>query len=176
MTAPRRIVVVDDDAQIRRLLKDAFPAPEFEVHDFGQAKEALFKLHELAPEVILCDLRMPDMDGKGFLTVVKRSQELRDVPFLFLSGVRSNEDAVEMLEAGADDFLHKPFHLGRLVAKVRALLRMADRRHDTLTGPVGPQGTLSLLKFCEDSRITGRLTVADRYQRRFAEFLGGEIL
>ena len=173
---PRRIVVVDDERGVVDVLTHAFAPPDFELHAFADAREALFKLHDLGPELILADLHMPDMDGRAFLKVVKRSQELLDVPFVFLSGLQSNEQIVELYRDGADDFVGKPFHVGRLVAKVRALLRMADRRRDALTGPIGPDGPLPLLKFCEDSRLTGRLLVSTRFERRWAEYVGGDIV
>jgi DNA-binding response OmpR family regulator len=176
MTGPRRIVVVDDEPAVVRMLQAALALPDYEVHAFSEAKEALFRLHDIGPELILADMRMPDMDGAAFLKVVKRSVELKDVPFVFLSGISSNDEIVGLYELGADDFVNKPFHLGRLVAKVRALLRMNDRRRDALTGPVGPDGPLPLLKFCEDSRLSGRLVVQSRFERRFVEFVGGDIV
>jgi DNA-binding response OmpR family regulator len=120
---------------------------------------------------------MPDMDGRTFLKVVKRSQDLREVPFIFLSAVKEVDEIVQAYEVGADDFVDKPFHLARLMAKVRAILRMAERRGpDALTGPVRGEGPLALLKFCEDSHLTGRLTVVAGGQERWADFLGGEVV
>jgi hypothetical protein len=98
------------------------------------------------------------------------------VPFIFLSALDRNDEIVHLLDAGADDFVSKPFHLARLVAKVRATLRFSDRRKDALTGPVGKGGPLPLLKFCEDSRLTGRLTIERDGQRHWVEFLGGEMV
>jgi hypothetical protein len=73
--------------------------------------------------------------------------------------------------------VEKPFHVARLIAKVRAVLRLAERRRaDALTGVVRGEGTLALLKFCEDNHLTGRLTVSARSQQRWAEFLGGEVV
>jgi CheY-like chemotaxis protein len=176
---PKRIVVVDDEPQIRRLLEMALAAPEFETIAFAAPKDALIKLHEIGPDLIVCDIAMPEMDGRTFLQVVKRSAQLRDVPFIFLSGIRSNDEIVAALEGGADDFVSKPFEVRRLVAKVRATLRLADRRTGgpaALSGPLGPGGSLPLLKFCEDSRLTGRLTLETAGGPRWAEFRGGELL
>jgi CheY-like chemotaxis protein len=176
---PKRIVVVDDEPQCRLLLERALSPPEFETIAFAAPKDALIKLHEIGPDLIVCDIAMPEMDGRAFLQVVKRSAELRDVPFIFLSGVRSNDEIVAALEGGADDFVSKPFEVRRLVAKVRATLRMADRRTGgpgALSGPLSPGGSLPLLKFCEDSRLTGRLTLETAGGPRWAEFRGGELL
>jgi CheY-like chemotaxis protein len=176
---PKRIVVVDDEPLVRLLLERTLCPPEFETISFAAPKDALIKLHEIGPDLIVCDIAMPEMDGRAFLQIVKRSAQLRDVPFIFLSGIRSNDEIVAALEGGADDFVSKPFEVRRLVAKVRATLRMADRRTGgpaALSGPLSAAGSLPLLKFCEDSRLTGRLTLETAGGARWAEFLGGELL
>lgn len=177
MSAPKRIVIVDDEPHIRLLLAQMLPAPDFEVHAFADPRDALMRLHDIAPDLIVCDVMMPEMDGRTFLDVVKRSQDLRDVPFIFLSAVKEVDEVVRAYDGGADDFVEKPFHLARLMAKVRAVLRLSERRRaDALTGAVHGQGTLPLLKFCEDNHLTGRLTVFAPGQERWAEFLGGEVV
>jgi CheY-like chemotaxis protein len=182
MTA-RRIVVLDDDPLILQLARHALTPPEFEVSTFSDPRDALMKLHEIRPQLIICDVTMPTMDGRTFFQVVKRSESLRNVPFIFLSGLPNNDEILSILEAGADDFLSKPFPVARLAAKVRALLRLtervaADAGHAgaTASGEVGPAGTIPLLKFCEDYRLTGRLTVESGGQKRWAEFRGGELV
>lgn len=181
MAAPKRVVVVDDDATLLQLIGRALPAPEFEVHPFGDPKDALMKLHEIAPDLIVCDLMMPETDGRTFFRVVKRSEQLRHVPFVFLSAVHAGDEIVRSLEEGADDFLSKPFEVRRLLAKVRATLRMSERlqgverRQDRLTGSIGPGGAVGLLRFCEERRLTGRLSVDVAGVRCWAEFRGGEL-
>ncbi len=182
MTA-KRIVVLDDDPLILQLARHALAPPEFEVTTFSDPRDALMKLHELHPQLIICDVTMPTMDGRTFFQVVKRSESLRGVPFIFLSGLPSNDEILSILEAGADDFLSKPFPVARLAAKVRALLRLTDRvaadagqAGATASGAVGPSGTIPLLKFCEDYRLTGRLTVENGGQQRWAEFRGGDLV
>jgi CheY-like chemotaxis protein len=175
-------VVVDDDPTLRQLIERALAAPEFEVHSFGDPRDALMKLHDIAPDLIVCDLMMPETDGRTFFRVVKRSDQLRHVPFIFLSAVHAGDEIVRTLEEGADDFLNKPFEVRRLVAKIRATLRMSERlqaverRQDRLTGPIGPAEGLGLLRFCEDRKLTGRLTVVSGGVRRFADFQGGDLM
>jgi CheY-like chemotaxis protein len=182
MTA-RRIVVLDDDPLILQLARHALTPPEFEVVTFSDPRDALMKLHELRPSLIICDVTMPTMDGRTFFQVVKRSESLRNVPFIFLSGLPNNDEILSILEAGADDFLSKPFPVARLAAKVRALLRLTERvaadagqAGATASGAVGPAGTIPLLKFCEDYRLTGRLTVENGGRKRWAEFRGGDLV
>lgn len=174
--------MVDNNELVLRLVREALVPPEFEVHTFADSREALFKLHQIEPDLIVSDLLMPGMDGREFFQLVKRSPDLRDVPFIFLSGVQSNDEIVGWLQRGADDFVNKPITLQRLQAKVRAVLRLADRgvaaeerRHERLSGVVGGGGTLALIRYCEDVRLSGRLTVRTDEAVRWAEFLGGEL-
>jgi CheY-like chemotaxis protein len=174
---PRRIIVIDDERHICDLLVQAMGPPDFEVHAFPDGGAALVKIHDIRPDLIVCDVVMPGMDGKTFLKQVRRSRDLADVPFIFLSGTQDDAQVAQSLDVGADDFVDKPFHMGRLISKIRATLRMADRRRrDALFGDVGSTGTLPLLKFCEDSRLTGRLMVTTATHRRWADFLGGELV
>lgn len=172
----KRIVVVDDDAYILRVVESALRKEGFEVLGFRDPRDALAGLQDATPDLILCDILMPFMDGRALFREVKESAKLKEVPFVFLSGVDADDEIVETLERGADDFLSKPFNVSRLVAKVRATLRLAERRHDALSGPVGPGGALPLLKFCEDSRLSGRLAVRSGAESRWADFLGGELV
>jgi two-component system, chemotaxis family, chemotaxis protein CheY len=124
MDSPRRIVVLDDDARVRQLVKSAFRAPAFEVHAFGDGRDALMKLHEIRPHLILSDVWMPDVDGRIFLQMVKRSESLKNVPFLFLTAVAGDKTARAALQAGADGVLMKPFPVAALREKVRTMLAM----------------------------------------------------
>lgn len=124
MDRPRRIVVLDDDARVRELVQAALRGPEFEVHAFGDGRDALMKLHDIAPELILSDVWMPDVDGRLFMQVVKRSPALRDVPFLFLTAC--DQKTIESaLEDGANGYLMKPFPLSLLRQRVRSMLGMS---------------------------------------------------
>jgi CheY-like chemotaxis protein len=172
----KSIVVIDDDAYILRVVESALYREGFDVQSFRDPRDALAGMRDAAPDLILCDVLMPFMDGRALFREVKATARLKDVPFVFLSGVDANDDIVETLERGADDFLSKPINMARLVAKVRATLRLAERRHDALSGPIGPAGPLPLLKFCEDSRLSGRLSVRSGDESRWADFLGGELV
>lgn len=124
MDSPRRIVVLDDDARVRELVQAALRSPEFEVHAFADGRDALMKLHDIAPELILSDVWMPDVDGRLFMQVVKRSPALRDVPFLFLTAC--DQKTIESaLEDGANGYLMKPFPISLLRQRVRSMLGMS---------------------------------------------------
>lgn len=118
-----RIVAIDYDAQIGERLRAAFAPPEFDFRWFAGGIEALAALQGLQPDVIICDVMLPDIDGRAVLDAVKRSPALRDVPFLVLSGARSEATMRATLDAGADAFLLKPFPVSQLVQTIRKVLR-----------------------------------------------------
>jgi CheY-like chemotaxis protein len=122
MVAPRRIVVVDDDAKVRQLIEYRLRPPEFEFFGFSDGREALKKLPDIRPHLIVSDIMMPDIDGRLFFQAVKGSPTLQDVPFLFVSAVRADADVIAALDAGADAFLVKPFPVSQLVARIRTTL------------------------------------------------------
>lgn len=120
--APRRVLVVDDDQAVRDLIAHVLGPPRFEVHAFARASEALARLPEIGPELIVSDIMMPDMDGRDFFYRVRSDPAALVVPFIFLTAVRSAQQSAALRAAGADDYLVKPFPVAELVAKVRSHL------------------------------------------------------
>ncbi len=120
-----RVLVIDDEESIRRALKSILSARKYEVALAATGAEGIETAIETNPELIVLDLALPDMDGQDVCT------ELRSwmtAPILILS-VRGNEaDKIHALDAGADDYLTKPFQAGELLARIRALLRRAESR------------------------------------------------
>ena len=123
MLRPRRIVAIDYDASIGHRLRSAFPEPDYEFHWFADSREALGRIHGIRPDLIVCDLMLPGIDGRAVLDTVKMSPTLRNVPVLVLSGVRSEAVIRATLDAGAQAYLVKPDDVAALVDTVRRLLR-----------------------------------------------------
>lgn len=119
MTA-RRILVVDDEAQIRRFLRIALEAHGFAVVEAATGTEGVAKCATEAPDLVILDLGLPDIDGKQ---VVVRIREWSAVPILVLSVRQSEAEKVATLDAGANDYVVKPFGIAEFLARVRALLR-----------------------------------------------------
>lgn len=119
-----RILVVDDEMAIQRFLRTALDTGEFSLHQAENGHAALAAAVAIKPDVILLDLGLPDMDG---VEVIRRIREWSQVPILVLSVREREDDKVKALDAGADDYLTKPFSIAEFQARVRALLRRAAR-------------------------------------------------
>jgi two-component system KDP operon response regulator KdpE len=115
-----RILVVDDELPIQRFLRTALDTGEFSLHPVENGHGALAAAASLRPDIILLDLGLPDMDG---VEVIKRIREWSQVPIIVLSVREREDDKVKALNAGADDYLTKPFGVGELLARIRAALR-----------------------------------------------------
>ena len=114
------VLVVDDEPQIRRALATNLKARDYEVLQAATGEEALRLVAERHPDVVILDIGLPGMDG---IEVVHGLRGWSDVPIIMLSVRRDESDKVEALDAGADDYLTKPFGMGELLARLRAALR-----------------------------------------------------
>lgn len=135
MSAPARILVIDDEAPIRRFLRVALEAEGYGVIEAGTAREGLAMAAREAPGLVVLDLGLPDADG---LSVLRDLRGWSPIPVLILS-VRADEgDKVEALDAGAQDYVVKPFGVKEFLARVRGLLR--DRSTDAVPSilAIGP--------------------------------------
>lgn len=122
-----RILVVDDEEAIRRFLRTSLSARGHTIFEASSGQEALSSVVADRPDVIILDLGLPDVDG---VDVVRQLREWSQIPITILS-VRDREaDKIEALDAGADDYLTKPFGLGELLARLRATLRRANQTSD----------------------------------------------
>lgn len=129
MTA-QRVLVVDDEPQIQRFLKPSLTAAGYEVIAASDGAEALKLAATRAPDIVLLDLGLPDMDGKAVI------QELRawsKVPIVVLSARDREAEKITALDLGADDYVNKPFGIGELLARLRAALRHAAQRTSEMT-------------------------------------------
>ncbi len=122
-----RILLVDDDVVIVELLTLRLEALGYEVHTAHDGEKAYEAYLATQPHLILCDVVMPNVDGPTFCRRMRA--EHRDVPFLFLTAKGQARDKVEVLSAGADDYLVKPFDPKELAARISAILR---RRYPSL--------------------------------------------
>ena len=122
-----RVLVVDDEPQIVRALAINLRARKYEVHTATTGGEALATAATYPPDLVILDLGLPDMDGTAVITGLRG---WTSVPVLVLSGRTDSSDKVEALDAGADDYLTKPFGVDELLARLRALSRRVDKSDD----------------------------------------------
>ena len=116
----RRLLVIDDEQQIRRLLEIAFGARDWEVFQAPTAFEGLQSVGSAKPDVVLLDLNLPDMSG---LEALKGLRQWSTVPVIVVSVRNAEADIVSLLNAGADDYIVKPFYTNELIARVEAVHR-----------------------------------------------------
>lgn len=120
-----RILVVDDEPQILRFLRPSLTAAGYEVTTAATAAEGLKLATALAPDAILLDLGLPDLDGKE---VIQRLRAFSEVPIIVVSARDREVEKIAALDLGADDYVDKPFGIGELLARLRTALRHAARR------------------------------------------------
>jgi two-component system, OmpR family, KDP operon response regulator KdpE len=145
-----RILVVDDDPQIRRVMKMTLTAEGYEVEDARSGEEAQQTLREHHYDLILLDMNMPGIGGLETCRAIRGSSE---IPIIMLTVRNAERDKVSALDAGADDFVAKPFSTPELLARIRAALRRA---------PVPPEGGPQRLTLGEVEIDFGRRSVAAR--------------
>lgn len=123
-----KVLVVDDEKAIRRFLWASLQTYGYQVYEAASAKEALDAYQTSHPDILILDLGLPDKDG---LDVIKELRTSTQIPIIILS-VRENEsDKIAALDAGADDYLTKPFHIGELLARLRAVFRRFGQGEET---------------------------------------------
>jgi two-component system KDP operon response regulator KdpE len=119
-----RVLVVDDERAIRRYLHAALNAQGYTVYDASTGQEALNAVVTDKPDLVILDLGLPDLDG---VEVTRRLREWTQLPIIILSVREQEEDKIAALDAGADDYLTKPFSSGELMARIRVAMRRTLR-------------------------------------------------
>jgi len=122
------ILIIDDEVQIRRLLEISLSANDYSTFFASNGKEGLIAAATYHPSLIILDLGLPDMDGMELLI---RLREWYTRPVIVLSVRNSEEDIINALEKGANDYLTKPFRSGELIARIRAAIRLSEEKKDS---------------------------------------------
>jgi len=117
-----RILIIDDESQIRRILRVSLTSHGFDVREAETGQKGLAEVALFRPDVVILDLGLPDIDGQN---VVCSLREWSNLPIIILSAKDQEFDKIAALDAGADDYVTKPFNMGELLARIRACLRHA---------------------------------------------------
>lgn len=127
---PKRILVIDDEFQITRVLKRSLGAHRYDVRTAADGESGMDTFSDFHPDLVITDLSMPGMSG---IEVCKAIRRTSDVPIIVLSVKGEEQTKVEALDAGADDFITKPFGMNELLARVRASLRRGPSEPEQAT-------------------------------------------
>lgn len=139
-TTPR-VLLVEDELPIRKLLCNALAAAGYQIDETGTAQQAIQHATQNPPELIILDLGLPDMDGQE---LIQRLREWLQAPIVVLSARDQDHQKIAALDNGADDYLTKPFSTGELLARVRVALRHANRSSDDAASTVFERGDLKV--------------------------------
>ena len=135
------LLIVEDDTQMRKFLRASLSSHGYRLVEATNGAEGLSQAASYNPDLILLDLGLPDIDG---LEVTKRLREWATAPIIVISARGQEDDKINALDAGADDYLTKPFGTGELMARIRVALRHAARAGQERTEPVLKVGDLSV--------------------------------
>jgi two-component system KDP operon response regulator KdpE len=138
MNLPDTILVIDDEVQIRRLLEITLSSNGYKVSEAASGKDGLVLAATNNPALIILDLGLPDMDG---VEILKKLREWYLRPIIILSVRNSEEDIIQALDNGANDYLTKPFRTGELLARIRVVVRQT---HNISDKPLLEFGSLSI--------------------------------
>ncbi len=130
-----KVLIIDDEAQIRRLLRITLEAEDYLVREADDGRTGLVEAAGFRPDVVILDLGLPDMPG---LDVLRRLREWAEIPVLVLSVTNRQLEKVSLLDAGADDYLTKPFDSSELLARLRALIRRQPSNTQDVVAQFGP--------------------------------------
>jgi two-component system, chemotaxis family, chemotaxis protein CheY len=123
MTNPVRVLVVEDDPGTQTLLRKQLTAKGFEVRIAANGLDGLMQLEQATPDLIICDVHMPELDGIGFVRAIKAKIETRKIPVIFLTASNDPRHMVDGINVGARFYLTKPFELNELLWKINRVLQ-----------------------------------------------------
>ena len=152
-----KILIVEDEAAIRQMLSMALTQEGYNSLEVANVGAAFEMLENLTPDLILLDWMMPGLSGLEFTRRLKKTPNTRSIPIILLTAKSEEADKVTALDAGADDYITKPFSTPELIARIRALLRRSDpdsEASDTLKTAALRLELKSRRAFCGDERLT----------------------
>ncbi|UDL93156.1 MULTISPECIES: response regulator transcription factor [Lichenihabitans] len=172
MSQARKILIVDDDDDLRELLVEQFSLhDEFSPCEAATAERALAFTEADSPDVVVMDVGLPDMDGRDVVRIM-RSNGFKG-PIILITGYATDDDAVLGLDSGANDYVNKPFRFAVLLARVRAHLRQHEGSHDALfqigTYTFSPSAKNLVNEGGDRMRLTEKETAILRYLYRARE-------
>lgn len=183
MVLNKAILIVDSENNTLRILKDVLIRNEFVVYFAPNCTLAMQIAIKNLPDLILSEIALQDMDGREFMKTVHHAPETSEIPFIFLSSRTLLSDKISALDAGAEDYITKPFNEMELLARVKVVLRRYNKRQVTsLTEDDGIKGDLQdinmvdLIQLFDMGRKTATLEISGENRKGRIYFEGGEII
>ncbi len=127
-----KILLIEDDKELKEILKFNLERAGHKTVDVESAQEALLLLDELIPDLILLDLMLPGLKGEDFLKIIRAQESLSGVPVVIISAKSGENKVVELLDSGADDYLTKPFSIKILLSKIDVILKRMNMKRQTI--------------------------------------------
>jgi len=150
------ILLIEDEHSLREIITFNLKNAGHEVVDTDNANDALIIIEDFIPEIILLDIMLPGLKGGQFLNLIRSNPKYHDIPVIIISAKSSEDDIVRLLEAGADDYLTKPFSIKVLLAKIRVMLKrspaMTDKKVIEYNNILVDQNNYRV--YCNNSEIT----------------------
>ncbi len=183
MLISNEILVADSDTHTLRIVKESLLQNGFVVHFAHSCELAMQLAIKNKPDLILSEINLVDMDGREFMRMVQKTPEISHLPFIFLTSRTLISDKIATLEAGADDYITKPFNENELIARIKAVLRRFNRSSiSTLTKDDGVKGNLKdihlidLIQLLDMGRKTAVIQVEGEGKEGRVYFEGGEVV
>ena len=119
----KKILVIEDNQEVREVLEEVLELSGYDVNTAEDGAVGAKKALENIPDLIICDVMMPKLDGFGVLNILSKKPETADVPFIFLTAKAEKDDFRRGMNLGADDYIQKPFKPNELVSRIKRLIK-----------------------------------------------------
>lgn len=117
------VYIIEDDINIAELLEIALKSYNYNVFTFQNGEDAIKNLDSNSPDLIICDVMLPELDGTKIVSIIRQKEQFKSIPIIMLTAKDSEIDKIKGLDAGADDYMTKPFSIMELMARIRAQFR-----------------------------------------------------
>ena len=161
------ILLIEDDAALRENTEELLELSNYNVITAPNGKIGIEKAKAEIPNIIICDIMMPEVDGYGVLKNLSLDDKTQHIPFIFLSAKTEHKEIRKGMNLGADDYLTKPFHNEELLARVKALIRRASGQ----ANPVIQFGPISLDTVAEEITVNDAPLELTAYEYKVMEYL-----
>ena len=162
MNKGAKILVIDDEKSIRKLLDISLTSGGYDVRLAKTGKEGILQVENFRPDIVILDLGLPDVYG---LDILKKIKETKSIPIIILTVKNSDTDKITLLDAGADDYLTKPFSVDELLARIRVALRHSLNLKEEpiyISGPLKIDFNLRSVEVNSTSTLNGLVRVSCR--------------